>query len=193
MKLTLPTIGLLSAVLITMPIAHANDQQDAAIGLMALNSGSATITTLAPQVRTVSTGVITEIELDDYKDTQIAYKFKVIDTKAGKKFKLTYAINDGSLLREKSENLSTLGFSDLDREDRNAIEQVEKAQFDIVKKLIELETKYSAKTLEAELESKKGVVFYEVELASTERGMQKLLINVATGEEIPVMHRQSHK
>ncbi|CAM4078486.1 hypothetical protein [Vibrio neonatus] len=193
MKLTLPTIGLLSAILATMPIAHANDQQDAAIGLMAINSGSATITTLAPQVRTISTGVITEIELDDYKDTQIAYKFKIIDNAAGQEHKLTYAISDGSLLRQKSKRLSTLGFSHLDKEDRLAIEQVEKAQFDIVKKLIELETKYSAKTLEAELESKKGIVFYEIELASSERGMQKLLINVATGEEIPVMHRQSHK
>ncbi|GAD79266.1 hypothetical protein [Vibrio ezurae] len=192
MKRTLPIIGLSSLLLATMPLAHANDQQDAAIALMALNSASATLSTLAPKVRAVSTGVITEIELDDYKDTQVVYKFKVVDTKAGNKHKLSYAIDDGSLLKQKSESLSTFGFSDLDKEERLAIEQVEKSQFDIVTKLQELEGKYAAKTLEAELESKKGIVFYEVELASAKHGMQKLLINVASGEEIPVMRSKHH-
>ncbi|MFA0697933.1 PepSY domain-containing protein, partial [Vibrio sp. 10N.222.49.C9] len=73
------------------------------------------------------------------------------------------------------------------------IEQVQKAEFDILKKLTELEEKYSAKALEVELENKKGIVFYEVELVSTEQGKQKLLINVATGEEIPVMKNKKHK
>ncbi|OBT13986.1 hypothetical protein A9264_02270 [Vibrio sp. UCD-FRSSP16_10] len=185
--------GLFASLLCVVPFAHANDQQEAAISLMALNAGTESISTLAPKVRNVSNGVITEVELDDYKDTQVVYKFEIIDINGGNKHKLNYAVNDGALLKDKSKNLTTFGFSDLDREDRHAITQVETAQFDIIKTLIELENKYAAKTLEAELETEKGIVFYKIKLVSAQKGIQKLLVNVATGEEIPVMSRHKHK
>ncbi|GAB7219767.1 PepSY domain-containing protein [Vibrio comitans] len=185
--------GLFASLLAVVPFVHADDQQDAALSLMAINSGSASLVNLAPEVRSISTGVITEVELDDYKDTLFAYKFKVVDLAEGYKHKMSYSVQDGALLEHKSESLTTLGFSDLDDDERYAIEQVQKADFDILKKLTELEDTYSAKALEVELESKKGIVFYEVELASTEQGKQKLLINVATGEEIPVMKNKKHK
>ncbi|MEZ8990889.1 PepSY domain-containing protein [Vibrio breoganii] len=185
--------GLFASLLSVVPFVHADDQQEAALSLMAINSGSATLVNLAPEVRTISTGVVTEVELDDYKDTMFAYEFKVIDLNEGFKHKMSYSVQDGALLRHKSESLTTFGFSDLDDDERYAIEQVQKAEFDILKKLTELEEKYSAKALEVELESKKGIVFYEVELVSTEQGKQKLLINVTTGEEIPVMKNKKHK
>ncbi|MFS1983216.1 PepSY domain-containing protein [Vibrio breoganii] len=185
--------GLFASLLSVVPFVHADDQQEAALSLMALNSGSATLVNLAPEVRTISTGVVTEVELDDYKDTLFAYEFKVVDLNEGFEHKMSYSVQDGALLRHESESLTTLGFTDLDDDERHAIEQVQKSEFDILKKLTELEDKYSAKALEVELESKKGIVFYEVELASTEQGKQKLLINVATGEEIPVMKNKKHK
>ncbi|GEM80569.1 PepSY domain-containing protein [Vibrio superstes] len=185
--------GLFASLLSVVPFVHADDQQEAALSLMALSSGSATLVNLAPEIRTISTGVVTEVELDDYKDTMFAYEFKVVDLDEGFEHKMSYSVQDGALLRHESENLTTFGFSDLDDDERYAIEQVQKAEFDILKKLTELEEKYSAKALEVELESKKGIVFYEVELASTEQGKQKLLVNVATGEEIPVMKNKKHK
>ncbi|GEA51473.1 hypothetical protein VIN01S_22770 [Vibrio inusitatus NBRC 102082] len=179
-------IGVFASLLSVVPFVQADDQQEATLSLMAISSGSANLVNLAPEVRTISTGVITEIQLDDYKDSIFAYEFKVVDQTQGYEHDLSYSVQDGALLNHKSESLTTFGVSELDNDELLAIEQVKKAGFDILQKVVELEEKYSAKVLEVELESE-GVVFYEVELASNEIGRQKILINVATGEEIPVM------
>lgn len=180
--------GLIASLLTMAGVAHADN--DAALSLMALQSGNTSLVELAPEVRKVSQGVVTEIELDDYRDQTFAFQFKVIDLAEGYEHEMKYSVQDGSLLKHETESLTTLGFSDLDQEDQVAIEQVQQAKFDIFDKIVELETKYKAKMIEAELENKKGIVFYEVELASAETGHQKLLINVATGEEIPKLKRK---
>ncbi|CAM2969862.1 PepSY domain-containing protein [Vibrio rarus] len=183
----------LITTLLTMavvPFVHANDQQEAALSLMALNSGSANLVNLAPKVQHISKGVVTELELDTQKNNSMAYEFNVVDMPNDKQHKIRYSVSQGDLLKHTSESLTTLGFSELDKEDQHAVLQVTQANFDLLSTLIKLESKYSAKVLEAELDSKKGIVFYEVELANSTQGLQKLLINVANGEEIPVVNRK---
>jgi hypothetical protein len=189
------TMTLLAGLLSTAAIsasAYADDYDDA-LSLMALNTSSANIATLTSEVRSLSTGVVIEVEVDDHKKSSFVYEFKVVDLQEGVKHELKYALEDGLLLKHEEKSLTRLGFSKLDSEDKTAIEAVENANFDILKALVALEQKYSAKVIEAELETKKGIVFYEVELANAEQGKIKLLINVANGEEIPVMKRSKHK
>ncbi|MDN2480634.1 hypothetical protein [Vibrio agarivorans] len=180
-------LGLIATAISFSGITMADD--DMSINLMALNSSNTTVATLAPAVRKDYSGVVTEVELDDYKDQQVVYEFKMVDLDADSKYKLSYSVSDQSLVKEKSDSLSTFGFSDLDTDDRVAIERVIESGFDILSVIPELESKYSAKLIEAELEEKNGIVYYEVKLASTELGKQKLLINVDNGEEIPVFKR----
>lgn len=181
--------GLLSVAAIT---AYADDYDDT-LSLMALNTSSANIANLTSDVRNISTGVVTEVEVDDHKKSTLVYEFKVIEVEEGIKHQLKYSLEDGSLLKHEQKSLTRLGFSQLDSEEQTAIEAVKNANFDILKALVDLEQKYSAKVIEAELETKKGIVFYKVKLANAEQGKIKLLINVANGEEIPVMKRSKHK
>ncbi|MDR9825976.1 hypothetical protein RCJ22_10195 [Vibrio sp. FNV 38] len=180
-------LGLLAAALSVSGYALADN--DTAINLMALKTSNTSIEALTPTVRSAHQGVVTEIELDDYKDMHVIYEFKLVDLEGDIKHKLSYSVQDQSLLREKSESLSTFGFSDLDKEDRMAIERVLQADFDILQAVPALEKKYNSTLIEAELEEKNGLVFYEVKLASAEQGKQELLINVENGEEIPVLKR----
>ncbi|GAL14721.1 lipoprotein [Vibrio astriarenae] len=180
-------LALLATAITASSYAMADD--DMAINLMALNASNTSVEMLSPTVRQAHSGVVTEIELDDYKDQQVVYEFKIINLEANNKHKLSYSVNDQSLLKEESESLSTFGFSDLDKDERLAIERVNESGFDILNVIPTLEDKYSAKLIEAELEEKNGFVFYEIKLASAEAGKQKLLINVDSGEEIPVLKR----
>ncbi|PMH46225.1 hypothetical protein BCU68_02290 [Vibrio sp. 10N.286.49.B3] len=180
-------LGLLTAALSVSTLAMASD--DMTINLLALNASNTSVEALAPVVRQTDSGVVTEIELDDHRNKQVVYEFKLVDLEADTERELSYAVADQSLVEDKSESLTTFGFSDLDKEDRFAIERVRQSGFDILEVIPQLEQKYSAKLIEAELEEKSGIVFYEIKLASAQQGKQKILINVDGGEEIPVLKR----
>lgn len=168
------------------------DDFDNGVGVLALQSGTATITELATDISQRVDGIIVEAEYDDF-DNEYGYEFKVIDLDNDNEYEFSYAIADGRLIAEETEKLSTFGFSDLEDKERTAIQTVISSNFDIVTAVSNLENKYNSKLLEFELENKKGIVFYEVKLFNIESGKQSLLVNVENGQEIPVINYKKSK
>ncbi|MGL6258055.1 PepSY domain-containing protein [Vibrio sp. WXL210] len=166
---------------------------DTRFHVLALESSNTSIESLSPAVRELINGVITEVELDDHRDEQVAYQFEWVDLDEQSHHKVSYAVNDLTVLEQKTSDLSSFGFSKINKDEQVAIQEVAKAQFDILSVIPKLEEKYAAKLVEAELETKNGLIFYEVKLASTETGKHKLLVDVASGEEIPMLKKQRHQ
>lgn len=182
----------ITTLALTVSTSVLADDFDKGVGVLALQSGSATFNDIATDIHQRVDGVIVEAEFDDF-DNEYGYELKVIDLDSDNEYEFSYAISDGRLVAEETESLTTFGFSDIEDKERTAIQTVLSSNFNIVTAVSDLENKYNAKLVEFELENKKGIVFYEVKLFNLESGKQSLLVNVENGQEIPVINYKKAK
>ncbi|WP_019614964.1 PepSY domain-containing protein [Psychromonas ossibalaenae] len=158
---------------------------DDALSVLALKRASFTLEQAVEKVTTDYQGQIIEFELDDH-DGQSTYEIEVINLQKEEKYKLHLSTADGTVLKEKSRSLSTLGFSRLDDDEYQALKELETSQFSLSSALAELREQYTAEVMEFELENEKGITFYKFKLID-QQGRKRVIVDVKTGEMIPIM------
>ncbi|WP_019617101.1 PepSY domain-containing protein [Psychromonas ossibalaenae] len=171
-------IALSSALVVTSFAAAADND---GLSELALKRANFSIEQAVEQVTNNYPGKITELKLDDHNH-QAVYKIEIINEKEGIEQTLKYSTADGSLLKDERESLSVAGFSKLDEKDHVMLSQLDTTKFDLQASINKIQKDYGSSVVELELENKKGITFYEVELLND----NELIIDVVTGEIVPL-------
>ncbi|WP_019612883.1 PepSY domain-containing protein [Psychromonas ossibalaenae] len=129
-------------------------------------------------------GKITELKLDDYNH-QSVFEVEVINEQEEIKHELKLSTADGSLLKDERTSLSTVGISSLDDKDRNMLNQLDTSKFNLQASISSVQEEYGSSVVALELENKKGITFYEIELLND----KELIIDVVTGEVVMLTNR----
>ncbi len=124
-------------------------------------------------------GKITELKLDDHNH-QSVFEVEVINEQQEIKHELKFSTADGRLLKTETTSLSSAGFSSLDDKDRLMLSQLDTSKFNLQASIKRIQKEYGSSIVELELENKKGITFYQVELSND----KELIIDVLTGETI---------
>ncbi|WP_028862050.1 PepSY domain-containing protein [Psychromonas aquimarina] len=124
-------------------------------------------------------GKITELKLDDYNH-QSVFEVEVINEQEQIKHELKFSTADGRLLKDERTSLTTAGFSSLDDKDHLMLSQLDNSKFNLQASINSVQKKYGSSIIELELENKKGITFYQVELLND----KELIIDVVTGETV---------
>lgn len=171
-----------AVIAVTSAAAIADDD---ALSALAMKKAGFSLEQAIEKVHNSYPGQITELELDDYKG-QAVYEFDVINLAQQQKHKLKLSLADGEMLKNESSKLSILGVSKIDDDERLALEQLAQSELSLQQTVAMLNTQYQAQVLEFELENEKGITFYKFKLLG-EQGKQRIIVDVATGETIPVL------
>lgn len=160
-----------------------HDRKDE-IKLLALKSSDVSLQDLVTKFESTYSGVVTDVELD-HEDDVLVFEIKAIDLEKGVKHEASYSIKGGVPVKYHEESLTVLGFNKLDDHHITALEAMKGAQAISLKQAIAMAQSNSDAYIESiELEYKRGVSYYEVELLSAS-GEQKLLIDAQSGEAVP--------
>ncbi|WP_019616266.1 PepSY domain-containing protein [Psychromonas ossibalaenae] len=171
-------IALSSALVLTSFAAAADND---GLSELALKRANFSIEQVVEKVANNFPGKITELKLDDYNH-QAVFEVEVINEKEGIEHKLKFSTADGKLLKDERESLSVAGFSKLDEKDHAMLNQLDTAKFDLQASISKIQKDYGSSVIELELENKKGITFYEVELLND----NELIIDVVTGEIVSI-------
>ncbi|WP_028865117.1 PepSY domain-containing protein [Psychromonas aquimarina] len=171
-------IAISSALVLTSFTAAADND---GLSELALKRANFSIEEAVEKVTDSFPGKITELKLDDYNH-QAVFEIEVINEKEGIEHKLKFSTADGKLLKDERESLSIASFSKLDDKDRVMLSQLDTSKFDLQASINKIQKDYGSSVVELELENKKGITFYEVELLND----NELIIDVVSGEIIPI-------
>ncbi|MEE1674948.1 PepSY domain-containing protein [Agarivorans aestuarii] len=171
-----------AAVALTSTAVMADDD---ALSALAIKKAGFSLEQAIEKVHNTYPGQITELELDDYRG-QAVYEVDVVNLAQEQKHKLKLSLADGEMLKNESSKLSILGVSKLDEDERIALEQLAESELSLQQTVAMLNNKYQAQVIEFELENEKGITFYKFKLLG-EQGKQRVIVDVASGETIPVL------
>ena len=158
---------------------------DNALSALALQRANYSLEQAVEKVNNDYPGHIVEFEVDDYQN-QATYEIEMINLVTEEKHKLHISLEDGSVLKEKSNSIKILGINRLDDDELFALKELQASDFKLSETINRLKEKYSADIIEFELESEKGISFYKFKLIG-EQGMKRILVDIKTGSVIPVM------
>ncbi|MCE2593921.1 PepSY domain-containing protein [Motilimonas cestriensis] len=130
------------------------------------------------------TGVITNFELDDQQGV-LVYQVEVIDLANNVKRHLVYDAQTTLFISGK-ETAMTGWFND--NQNITAIEEIQETGFSMIKALEIVQSQHPGFLVDAELENKKGINLFEIELATPE-GKQNWLVDISTQDLIPVYRK----
>ena len=130
---------------------------------------------------------IVEFSLDDDDDhPQMRYELKVVDPKASQTIELYVDAATGLVTEDERENYGSW-FS---KEDKHKYQQLMKGTT-LQQAVAEAQKVAPGILLEAELESEKGIVYFETEIL-TNTALEKVVVDLSTGKPIPVVSGQHH-
>lgn len=142
----------------------------------------------ALEIATVNySGVITDFELDD-KNDRIVYKITLVNLDKNSKTILFYDAETFDLVEEQADTLIGWFKDEDDQAQIQALEEIQSNGFSMIQALEIVQEKHPGFLVEAALESKKGIHFFEIKLASPE-DKQKWLVDVSSRDLIPVYRR----
>lgn len=170
------------ALLISSTASFADE--DDAISALVLNQAQFSIEQAIKQVSSNYPGQIIELELDEHKG-QSVYEIKIIDINAEQEQKLYLSLENGEVLKTQTKSLKILGVNKLDDDERQALIALQDSEFSLSKTLAELESSLQGKVHEFELENEKGITYYQFDLM-TQSGKRKMIVDVASGQQIPM-------
>lgn len=159
-------------------IATASDE---GLSQLALQQAHFPIEKAVEEVKNNYPGLITEVKFDDY-NYQSVFEVDVINQEKNVKHELKFSTADGLLLKEEKTRLSTAGYSHIDDKFLAKLTQLEKSNIDLLASINTIQGEYRSKIVEIELENKKGMTFYEVELSNG----SELILDIVTGKIIPI-------
>jgi uncharacterized membrane protein YkoI len=159
--------------------------EDDSLSALALQRANFSLEQAVEKVTTDYAGHITEFEIDDYKN-QATYEIETINLDTEQKHKVQLSLEDGSVLEEESKSIKILGLNRLDDEELIALKELQVSNFELGSTIAALKQKYNANVVEFELESEKGISFYKFKLMG-EQGAKRVLVDIKTGNVIPVM------
>ncbi len=131
-------------------------------------------------------GQILEIELDD-KNDQLVYEVEVVDLDKEKVFELYVNPSNGEVALSETESLTLLGFNRFDEDKLAALQSMKDNSFSLIGQLAKVKTEYPGVIKEAEFKQSKGVSYYKVKVLTHDGKRQKVILDAATGDMIPVM------
>lgn len=174
-----------AALAATSLSAFADDGEHGMMSALAVQRANFTVEQAIQKVSNDYTGLITEFEVDDHNNKAV-YEFEVINLAGEEKRELLLSLEDGSLIKDKNKGTKILGINRIDDDKVYAIQELQNSNFKLAEAIAMLQDKYQATLLEFELESEKGISFYKFKLLG-EQGKQRVLIDIKTGNVIPVM------
>lgn len=182
-------VALCTSAILMSSTVHAKDSddyQEDQLMLQALKSSKVSLNSLLEKFQADFPSTVMEIELDD-EDNILVYEIKGIDLKEGVRYKAKYALYSGEEIDRHSKSLRFMGFNKLDDNDQAALEALQQGVS--IKNAIALSNPQEGSYIESiELEHKRGLTFYEVELLGPS-GSTKILMDAKSGEVIPSLRR----
>ncbi|WP_369433882.1 PepSY domain-containing protein [Psychromonas sp. MME1] len=152
---------------------------DDALSVLALKNAKFTVEQAIEKVSQEYKGSIVEFEVDDHRG-QASYEFEIVNLQSEQKYKLQVSNEDGSILKEKTTNLKS--------DEKEAVNTLTAAKLNLKSTLTLVRQKYNAEVVEFELKNKKGITFYKFKLYD-ENGRKRIIVDVETGEMVPVMKK----
>jgi uncharacterized membrane protein YkoI len=159
--------------------------EDNLLAILALQRANFSLEQAVEKVNTEYAGHIIEFEIDDYKN-KATYEIETINIETEQKHKVKLSLEDGSVLKEESKSIKILGLNRLDDDELFALKELQTSDFKLSSTIATLKEKYNASIIEFELESEKGISFYKFKLMS-EQGSKRVIVDIKTGNVIPVM------
>jgi len=184
MKHNLLAACLLGPALLMSAGAFAGSQENAAVAQLIEQRHQQGPKQILEKVTEQYAGVITSFELDDQDDVLI-YEVTVIDLNNNLKRRLIYDAQTTLLLNAKE--IAMTGWFN-DNKNIKAIEEIQETGFSMIKALEIVQSQHPGFLVEAELENKKGINLFEIELATPE-GKQNWLVDISTQDLIPVYRK----
>jgi len=170
---------------VLMPVAASADEGVKMLKLKQLNVNTSEALTA---IQAKYPGPVNEIELEiEHKGDRIVYEAEVFDLKNEKLLEVAYYPESSQVELVESENLTVLGFDRFDEDEMAVIKKMAADDFSLSGQIAKVKATYPGVVKEVELERKKGVSFYKIKLMNAGGERQKVILDVASGEMIPVM------
>ena len=132
---------------------------------------------------------LSEFSVDDDDSTdRMVYEFNIIDKVAGEKIEVTVDPETGNITEQERESIRSWYKKDQSF-DKKKYQQLFEGTT-LQEAIAEAKKVVPGVLLEAELEHEKGIVYFETELL-TPKGVQKVIVDMATGRPIPIANRHN--
>ncbi len=184
MKHNLLAACLLGPALLLSAGASADMNESAAVAELIEQHQQQGPKQILEQVSEQYAGVITNFELDD-DNGQLIYKVEVIDLNNNTKHNLIFDAHSKAQISAKQ--IAITGWFN-DNNNIKAVEQIQENGFSIIKALEVVQAQHPGFLVEADLDNKKGINLFEIELA-TPAGKQNWLVDISTQDLIPVYRK----
>lgn len=181
MKLT----KLTGAVLLLTSLSALAGKESDVLAAMAIQRADFSVEQSIQKVSQDYAPYILEFEIDEHHN-QATYDIEAVNFETQKIHKLELSLEDGSVLKKENKNLQYLMVNRLDKDELQALEELQASDFELDTTIAQLKQKYKAEVLEFELENKKGITFYKFKLIN-EQGPKHIIVDIKTGTILPVM------
>ncbi|MEP1446057.1 MAG: hypothetical protein ABJK37_08110 [Paraglaciecola sp.] len=163
------------------------DEQELAIAKAIMDRSGINATKSISLVLQQYKGIVYDYELDtdDSDDDALIHQIKLIDLETDVKHKITVSALDGSIVEIEEESLFSWFYED---DSVKAVKKLQKLNYSLVEAMTTISLPSDGIFYDVELEDKQGVVYFELEMFSSQ-GEQELLVDAASRKIIPVFQR----